>query len=275
MLLRYGRQYFHIGPNMIFLLVALLMVFMSLYPIGWLIYGSFYSGQPLAEGHLTLENYRRAYSNPILFETIKNTLIFSAGQAVVSIVIGSGLGWVVARTNTPGRRTFELLALVIFLIPTLLAVVAWTMLLSPRSGLLNQILIAIFDLEIGPLNIFSLGGMIFVQGIYLAPLTYLIITPSLTSMDAGLEESARMSGSNVWQTFRRITLPLLWPTLLSASLLMFIIGMESFDIPQLLGGPHRIFTFTSLIFSSILVFYPPDFGVATAIAGGLLGKSVV
>lgn len=270
MVVRWSAKHTPSGTNAIFLFVAGLIAFMSLYPIGWLVFGSFYSAQPLQDGQLTLDNYRNAYSSPILFETIKTTLLFAAGQTVVSVAVGTGLGWVVARTNTPGRRAFELMALVIFLVPTLLAVVAWSMLLSPRSGLINQVLVAVFGFETPPFDIFTLWGMIFVQGLYLAPLTYLIITPSFTSMDASLEEAAKMSGANLLQVLRRITGPLLWPSVLSASLLMFVIGLESFDVPQLLGGPQRIFTFTSLIFSSISVFYPPDFGAATAIATGLL-----
>lgn len=264
-----------LGGRALIVLIIMFVAFLALYPVGWLIYGSFYSGHPLEDGYLTVDNYVRAYSNSYLADTIKNTLIFSFGQMVVSVGIGTGLAWVVARTNTPGRQFFEILILIVFLLPTLLAVLAWTMLLSPRTGLINTTIMSIFNLETPLFNIFSLGGMIFVQGVYLAPFAYLIIAPAFASIDSSLEDSARMSGSNILQTLRRITLPLARPAIMSAALLMFIIGLESFDIPQLLGASRRIFTFTSLIYSSIDVFYPPDFGAASALASGLLLTSIL
>ena len=265
----------YLGSRALLIGIILLVTFLALYPVGWLVYGSFYSAQPLEDGYLTTDNYVRAYSDSYIFDTIKNTLIFAFGQMVVSVGLGTALAWVVARTNTPGRQFFEILILVIFLLPTLLAVLAWTLLLSPRTGLINTTLMWVFHLDSPPFDIFSLQGMIFVQGVYLAPLAYLIIAPAFASIDSSLEESARMSGSSVLQTLRRITLPLTRPAIMSAALLMFIVGLESFDIPQLLGGPRRIFTFTSLIFSSIDVFFPPDFGAASALASGLLLTSIL
>jgi iron(III) transport system permease protein len=264
-----------LGGRVLLIVIILVVAFLALYPVGWLVYGSFYSAQPLEDGYLTADNYIRAYSDSYLFDTIKNTFIFAFGQTVVSVGIGTALAWVVARTNTPGRQFFEILVLIVFLLPTLLAVLAWTLLLSPRTGLINTALMSVFRLDSPPFDIFSLQGMIFVQGIYLAPLAYLIIAPAFASIDSSLEESARMSGSSVLQTLRRVTLPLARPAILSAALLMFIVGLESFDIPQLLGAPRRIFTFTSLIFSSIDVFFPPDFGAASALASGLLLTSIL
>lgn len=263
------------GGRALLIVIILVVAFLALYPVGWLVYGSFYSAQPLEDGYLTTDNYVRAYSDSYLFDTIKNTLIFAFGQMVVSVGIGTALAWVVARTNTPGRQFFEILILIVFLLPTLLAVLAWTLLLSPRTGLINTALMAVFRLDSPPFDIFSLQGMIFVQGVYLAPFAYLIIAPAFASIDSSLEESARMSGSSVLQTLRNVTLPLARPAILSAALLMFIVGLESFDIPQLLGAPRRIFTFTSLIFSSIDVFFPPDFGAASALASGLLLTSIL
>ena len=259
----------------IMIVVGLFVAFLSLYPVMWLIFGSLYSSHPLEDGYLTFNNYIRAFSNPMLPSTIYNTVVFSVGQTLVAVGIGTVLGWIVARTNTPGRQVFEFLILILFLLPTLLAVVAWTMLLSPSKGLINQALMFVFGLESAPFDIYSLGGMIFVQGLYLAPLAYLIIAPAFASIDASLEESARMSGSSSLQTFRRITMPLVKPAILSSTLLLFVVGLESFDIPQLLGAPQRIFTFTSLIFSSINVFYPPRFGLATALAAALLVVAII
>ena len=263
------------GNRVLMWAIMALVAFLALYPIYWLFRGSFYSAEPFAEGHWTLQNYVRAFTDSTIVDTIINTLIFSVGQMVIGVLIGASLGWIVSRTNTPGRATFEILLIILFMVPSLLAVVAWTLLLSPGKGLINTVSAYLFDLDVGPFDIYSMGGMIFLQGMYLSPFTYLIIAPSFTSIDAGLEESARMSGAGVFQVFWRVTLPLAWPAIFSASILMFVFGLESFDIPQLLGAPSRIFTFTSLIYSSLEVFDPADYGVSTALSTSLLVIAII
>jgi iron(III) transport system permease protein len=250
--------------------MTLIVAFLAIYPVGWLVYGSFSSAPPLQDGFLTIGNYIKAINNPLIRGTFWNTIIFSFGQMVVAVAIGAGLGWIIARTNTPGRQAFELLSLIVFLIPGLLAVLAWTMLLSPSKGVINLLLMWLFGLETAPFNIYTLGGLIFLHGVYLAPFTYLMITPAFVSIDSGLEESARMSGSGVLKTFWRITLPLTRPAILSTSLFMFIIGLESFDIPQMLGAPYGIYVFVTQIFTTCCIQYPPDYGQATALSSVLL-----
>lgn len=254
--------------------IGALAVFLALYPIAWLVYGSVVSAPPfsLQEGHLTLQNYVRAYADPLLPRTVANTLLFAMAQTFVSVTIGTALAWLVARTDMPGRRAFEFLALVMFLIPLLLAVVAWTLLLGPERGLINAGLVA---LGLPRFDIYSLGGMIFVQSLYLTPLAFLIVAPAFASIDAGLEESARMAGAGKWTVLWRVTLPLARPAILSATMLLFIIGLESFDVPQMLGASKGIYTFTSLIYFQVLDRYPADYGAGTALATSLLAFSLV
>ncbi len=254
--------------------VGILVTFLALYPTGWLVYGSFRTAPPLEPGSLSLVNYARALADPLLLRTLSNTLTFSIGQMAVAVGLGTLFGWIVMRTDTPGRRMFETILMALFLVPTLLAVVAWTMLLSPGKGIINRLLVETLGLDAAPFDIYSMPGMIFVQGLYLTPLAYLTIAPTFSAIDSSMEESARMSGSGHLQTLRRIILPLARPAVFSAALVLLVVGLESFDIPQLLGGPKRVFTITSLIYSSIEVFYPPDYGRATALAVMLLLASL-
>ena len=135
-----GRQ-FDEGPNAVSLLmrfvprtpshfmmltIGALVAFLALYPIGWLIYGSFSSGPPFEPGFFTIANYLKAYADPFVYVTAKNTFIFAFGQTVGAVGVGTVLAWIIARTNTPGRTLFEFLTLVLFLFPLLLAVFAWT-----------------------------------------------------------------------------------------------------------------------------------------------------
>ncbi len=248
----------------------ILVAFLALYPLAWLVYGSFYSAAPLQPGNLTLRNYVTAYTDPKLPGMLWRTVYFALGQMVVAVTIGALLGWIVVRTNTPGRRVFEFLILVLFLVPTILAVVAWTMLLSPSRGLINVLLVDLLSLDAPPFNIYSVGGMVFVQGLYLAPLAYLIITPAFTAIDASLEESARMCGSGTVRTLTHVTLPLTRPSILAACLLLFVFGLESFEIPQMLGGQRGLYTYTTLIYNVIAEVFPADYGKASALSMLLL-----
>ncbi len=263
------------GGSLVIGLVVALVLFAVLYPLAWLLYGSLHSTAPMQPGQLTLQNYVRAYGDEAVPATLRNTIVFAVGQTLLSLAIGTWLGWVLTRTNTPGRGVFSLLALALFLTPTILAVVAWTMLLSPSSGLINLMLVAVFHLEEAPFDIYSMGGMIWVQGLFISPLAYLMIAPALAAVDVGQEEAARMSGASLLRVLRTVTFPVVRPAILSTALLMFIVGLESFDVPIFLGAPKGIFTYTSLIFSAIRVYYPPDYGVATALAVTLLVAAVV
>jgi iron(III) transport system permease protein len=249
-------------------MAAVLVLFVVLYPMGWLLYGSFLTKSPFDPGNLTISNYVVAYSDPNLAKTVATTFLFASTQTVLGVALGGAMAWVVVRTDTPFRRVFEFLMMVMFLLPSISMVVAWTLLLSPTRGVLNDLLHLVFP-DSPSFDIYGLSGMILVQVLSVAPFAYLIIAPVFAATDATLEEAARISGSNQLQTLFRITLPVSRPALVSAAILLFIVGIEAFDIPQLLGAPKGLYTFTSLIFYAVQVQQPPDWGVATALATSL------
>lgn len=250
--------------------VVLVVAFLALYPIGWLLFGSLRTAAPFEAGSFTLSNFVVAYSDPQVLRTIWNTLVFAAGQAVISTVLGTALAWVVTRTNTPGRGAIEFMTLLLFLFPLIMAVFAWTLLLSPSKGLINNLIAQVFGTSNAVFDVYSMGGMIFVQSLYVTPLAFLIVAPALATQDASLEEAARMSGAGTLRTTFTVTLPLAWPAILSALILIFIVGLESFDVPQLLGAPVGIFTYPSLIYHAIATRFPPAYGTASALAVSLL-----
>ncbi len=252
------------------LVVGSLIAFLSLQPTLMLLYGSV-SDAPLGlPGHLTFQNYRTAYSDPETFLLILNSFVFAAGSAVLSIVFAGVIAWVVVRTNAPGARFFELIAIVPNIMPPLLIAVTWTILLNPTAGLINVPLMRLFGLPQAPLNIYSMPGMIFVEGLILTPLAFLIIAAALRSMDPSLEESARMAGSTHLQIMRRVTFPLIRPALLAAAILNFVRAIESFDTPAVIALPARIDVFTSKIFKEALEAFPPNHNMAATYGMSLL-----
>ena len=250
--------------------VAIVIGFLSLSPTVMLFYGSFLS-QPLGvPGAFTLNNYVNAYSDPLTYRLLFNSFLFATGSAVIATVLAATLAWIAIRTNAPFRRFFELTAIVPNIFPPVMLAVAWTVLLSPRTGLINRTLMDIFSLSEAPFNIYSLWGMVFVESLITTPLAFLIVSASLYSMDPSLEESARVAGSSNLQIAWRITFPIVRPALLSAAMLNFVRAIESFDTPAIIALPARIEVFTTKIYREAIGAFPPNQNLAATYAVSLL-----
>jgi iron(III) transport system permease protein len=255
--------------------IGIVIGYLSLSPTLMLFYGSFLSKPLGVSGDFTLSHYMSAYSDPLTYQLLLNSFIFAAGSSVLSILLAGTLAWIAVRTNAPFRKLFELTAIVPNIFPPVMLAVAWTVLLSPRTGLINRILMQVFNLDVAPLNIYSLEGMIFVEGLITTPLAFLIISASLYSMDPSLEESARVAGSSNFQVAMRITFPIVRPALLAAVMLNFVRAIESFDTPAIIALPARIEVFTTKIYREAIGAFPPNQNLAATYAVSLLFITMV
>ena len=236
-----------------------------------LFYGSFRSkplGVPSAE--FTLAHYIHAYSDPLTYQLLLNSFVFAAGSSILATALAAALAWISIRTNAPGRKFFELTAIVPNIFPPVMLAVSWTVLLSPRTGLINRMLMQLFSLEDAPLNLYSLWGMIFVEALITTPLAFLLVSASLYSMDPSLEESARVAGSNNLQVAWRITFPIIRPALLASVMLNFVRAIESFDTPAIIALPARIEVFTTKIYREAVGAFPPNQNLAATYGVSLL-----
>jgi len=250
--------------------IGAVIAYLSLSPTLMLFYGSFLSKPLGVPGNFTLHHYIRAYTDPVTYQLLLNSFIFAAGSSVLATTLAAVLAWITVRTNAPLRRLFELTAIVPNIFPPLMLAVAWGALLSPRTGLINRALMEILALESAPFNVYSMGGMIFVEALITTPLAFLIISASLYSMDPSLEESARVAGSTNLQIARRITLPIVRPALLASLTLNFVRAIESFDTPAIIALPARIEVFTTKIYREAIGAFPPNQNVAATYAVSLL-----
>jgi len=258
-------------PQMLIIIaVGVVIAFLSLSPTLMLFYGSFLSKPLGLPGNFTLEHYITAYADPLTYRLLVNSFIFAAGASVLATFLAAALAWITGRTNAPFRKLFELTAIVPNIFPPVMLAVSWTILLSPRVGLLNLLLMDLFGLESAPLNIYSMPGMIFVEGLITAPLAFLIISAGLYSMDPSLEESARVAGSGNLQIAWRITFPIIRPAVLAAATLNFVRAIESFDTPAIIALPARIEVFTTKIYRETIGAFPPNHNLAATYAVSLL-----
>ena len=259
----------------VFIVVGGIIAFLSLYPTFFLFYGSLTDAPLGVPGNFTFQNYVRAYTDPEAYPLLLNSFVFGIGSSGLSIIFALTLAWITIRTNAPYRRLFELTAIVPNILPPILVSISWVMLLNPSNGLINAGLVQIFGVEKGPFNIYSMAGLIFVEGLILTPLAFLIIAAAMKSMDPSLEESAKTLGSNEFGIMRRITFPLLRPAILAAATLNFVRAVESFDTPAIIALPARIEVFTTKIWREALGSFPTNHNLAAAYGVGILGIALV
>jgi iron(III) transport system permease protein len=257
------------------LFVGVVIAYLSLSPTLMLFYGSFRSKPLGVPGDFSLVHYINAYTDTLTYQLLFNSFLFASGSALIATFLAATLAWISIRTNAPLRKLFELTAIVPNIFPPVMLAVSWTVLLSPRTGLINRALMELFGLAEAPFNIYSIPGMIFVEALITAPLAFLLVSAALYSMDPALEESARVAGSSNRQIAWRITFPIVRPALLAAMMLNFVRAIESFDTPAIIALPARIEVFTTKIYREAIGAFPPNQNLAAAYAVSLLVITMV
>jgi iron(III) transport system permease protein len=247
-----------------------LAAWLSLVPLGFLLWQSFLTPETATTpAQLTLDNYRTAYWSAETLRVFGNSAEFAAGSASLAFIVGTLFAWINERTDTPFKSIFFALSLIPLVIPAILFTVSWILLASPKIGLINVAVQELFATDLVVANIYSMGGMIFVDGLHQSPLAFLLMTAALRSTDPSLEESALMCGATVLQIVWRMTLKLVWPAVMAVFLILFLRAIESFEVPAILGLPVGIEVYTSSIYQAVQT-YPSDIGLASSYAVALL-----
>ena len=198
--------------------------------------------------NFSLANYVSVLTDPFNLEVLIDTLFFAIIAVLVAGFFGVPSAWLAERTDMPGKTALFTFMTIGLLIPGFTVAMGWVFLMSERIGIINHMLKNLFGLSEAPFNIATIVGMGFVEGLALAPLTFVMTAALFRSMDPALEEASYASGSNVLQTFRRVTLPLIWPGIMAAAIYTFIIGFAAFDIPAIIGWSNRIYTFSTILY---------------------------
>jgi iron(III) transport system permease protein len=252
------------GKNLSIIAVVVIVGYLAITPLAYLLWGTL-----VDDGQFTLDGFRSAYGFSGIGEMVRNSFVFAFGASLLSFVVGTSLAYITIRTNVPFKPLLIAAALIPLIIPGLLYTISWIMLSSENVGFINQISNAVIGRPI--LNVFSMAGMIWVEGTDTAPLVFLFMAAAFRGMDPSLEESALVSGASRWTMLRRVTLPLVRPAITGAMLIIAVRALESFEVPALLGLPARIYVFTSRIFFELRNF---NLGAAGALSINLLLISV-
>ncbi|MBY6346924.1 iron ABC transporter permease [Providencia rettgeri] len=253
--------------------LILIVGFLTLCPVLMLLLGSFSQGLT-AFGSFTTAKYVAAYTDPFLLEVTFNTVVFVLGSSLFSTALAVFLAYLNTRTNMPMKGVFTVLSIVPMMIPHLLFSVSWALLLNPSNGLINMFLQDTLGLQEAPLNIYSLWGMILVEGLLNMPVAYLIIAPAMASFDVSMEESSRVFGGGLWRTLTRVTLPILRPAIMAAFILAIVRALASYAVPRVLGTPGRVDVLATYLFEMISTGFAPDYGKAAALGMSVLSASI-
>jgi iron(III) transport system permease protein len=250
----------------VFAIVTILVIT----PILFLVLGSFSTARLPSEFsifNLTLANYVKVWSDPATYAVFSNTLLFATGSTAVGVILAAILAWLSERTNLPLKIWIYAGIPMTLAMPGMLQAMAWVLLTSPRVGFVNMALMNWFGLEKPPINIYSLAGMIFVEGLRMVPTAFLMLVPLLRCMDPTLEEAAATSGARPLSTLRKVTVGLMIPGLLAVTIYQFTNALEGFEIPGILGLPSGTYVFSTRIYTILhSAMSLPAYGEANALA---------
>jgi iron(III) transport system permease protein len=251
-------------------LFAASLVALIVLPMSWLAVFAFTD----KARHPTLQNFVTLFTNPDFLDPLFTTAIIATTSAAICCVVAAPIGWLVSRTDMPGRQTIRALVTASFVTPPFLGAVAWELLAAPNSGLLNQLYRAFAGADADPLfNIYSLTGIIFVISCYTFPFIFVLVANALDNMPGELEDASAILGGKAWTTARRVTIPLALPALVAGALIAFLQAMTLFGSPAILALPAGFHTMTTKIWS--LFQYPPKLELAAAAAVPLLLLTIV
>jgi iron(III) transport system permease protein len=255
-----------------------LLAIIALVPLITLLYASLTAGEnvlPFEAHGVTLANYVRAFGDPSLYKILGLTAVFATGSTALGIAIAVFFAWMIERTDVPCRMFFFVAIIAPMAIPNMIYALAWTQLLNPNNGLINDWVHAL-GIE-GSFDVFTLPGMILVQGLAIASHSFLLIAAAFRVLDPTWEEQSAIAGKGRFATVRRIVLPALKPALLAAVIFFLVVAMETFDIPGTLGLTSRIHLLSTEIFWAT---HPeggglPDYGLASTLSVLLVAAALI
>src|ERR1700716_3242758 len=255
----------------ILVLFAALLCVLIILPMSWLFYYSLVD----RTGAFTLANFKTLVSDEAFLDPLVTTVILAVSSSIICCLAAAPMGWLVARTDMPLRRTVRALVTASFVTPPFLGAIAWELLAAPNSGLLNKTYRAVTGAPQDEylFNIYTLQGLIFVISCYTFPFVFVLVANALDRIPGDLEDASSILGGNAWTTARRVTIPLAMPALLAGGLVALLQDMTSFGSPAILAIPAGFHTMTTKIWS--LFQYPPKMQLAAAASVPLLVLTIM
>ena len=223
------------------------------------------------ESSSIFENYVSLLAEARTISAIKNTIIIGIGATIISVSVGGILAFLIAYTNIKRKKLIQTLIMAQFIIPSYVITLAWSQLFQ-KTGVINQFLEKI---QLPMIDIYSIGGIIFVLGLCNLPLVYTLTVTMFRKVPRDLEWAGRISGYTQWQTMVRINLPQVLPALIGGGILAFLAALDNFSVPAFLGISSGIPVLSTYIYEKAISFGPSAFTQAATLAVMLAIISIV
>lgn len=220
--------------------------------------------------------WRRLTALPRIGQTVVNTFILATGSVVIAVVLGAVLAVFAMQLPPRWRNVLGLAPVIPLVVPAVASVTGWAFLLSPRVGYINSALrrLGLASGLTGPMDVFSMTGIVIITGFYLTSFVYLYVFSSLKQRGNELEIAASAAGASPLQVFRTITLPLLRPALVYSGGITFLLGLGQFTVPLFLGAPRQIDVLTTQMYQ-LSQKYPIDYALGSALSVPLVLAGVL
>jgi len=249
-------------------LVALIALLLVATPLLTVTVASFRPGLtlPFQAGDWTGENFITAFGSAFTYRLLLNTFLYTFVSLTIGLSIALAFAWLVERTDMPCASSVYTLLLIPLAIPSLLKALGWVLLVGPRQGVINLLLRNVLGLDtaVGPLNIYTFSGMVFLTALSFVPTMFLMLGPLLRNIDPSFEEAAQTSGVATLNTLRKITFPLISPGILAVVMYFVIVMIESFEIPLAIGLNANFPVLSLQIYTSVRGSALPEYGLASA-----------
>ena len=255
-------------PQLAWVVLALCVGFLVLWPVLQLQWRAFLDGGSA---------FARMMALPRIGTTLTTTVVLAVLSSILAVLIGTLLAWCASMLPQRVRRIGELAPLLPLVVPAVAAVTGWIFLLSPRVGYLNMLLRqlpGLDSLEEGPFDIYSVTGIIIITGMLLSSFVYVFVFTGLKNMGQELEAAAAACGASPAMRFFTITLPLLRPSIIFATGVVFLLGLGQFTAPLLLGRTAKIDVLTTEMFY-LTERFPIDFGLGAALGFPILALGLM
>jgi iron(III) transport system permease protein len=233
-------------PQILFALAVAILVIVVAVPVLLIFFNAFW-----VDGHFNVADVIKVLKEPDTYKALLNSLFLASGVTITGTIVGTFFAWLVTRTDLPFKGAMKVLFLVPFMLPSFIGALAWKMLLSPRAGYINRLFMDVFGFDGPVFDIYTYGGIIAVETMYLFPFVFIQVCGALERMDPTLEESARISGADLFTITRKITIPLVLPSILSGALLIMLYSMAHFGTVAVLGIEAGIYNIPTLIYEKI------------------------
>jgi iron(III) transport system permease protein len=246
------------GDALLFRRVTIgLLAVAVLAPIGLILYQSFLDGPFFSEqSKLSLSAYSYILVDPLFYDALWNTVIMAFGMVAIAVPLGAALSFLITRTDVKFRKALEVLVLVPMFISAIVLAFGYTVSIGP-SGFISLLFRSVLGYV--PWNLYSLTGIVIITGLAHVPHVYLYVSAAMRNLPSDLEEAARSAGAPIWRVCWDVTVPMVLPALVFATVLNLLIGFEMFGVPLVLGDPSGIMVLTTYVYKLTTIFGVPTY----------------